>query len=211
MALNDWKLNFDTYVEQLTLGRLKPTTVKNYSNWLRPYVEHLVRLNKVPDSQVIKLYLDQHYTNSRTYRRVGAQLVKFTNNFLTEKLNLIAPTGGETKENRLQMPEEHMRLLFDYLNKVVVDHEAPLEHRYKYFGKWKLVEPMPCCLCLYFSTLLRLPYWLPPPGGCLRRPPQESEAEPVLRLCRPSRLHRRDPCRLQQDRPGLRLARASLR
>ena len=74
-------------------------------NWLRPYTAHLVRLNKVPDSQVVKFYLDERYTNRRTYRRVGAQLVKFTNNFLTEKLNLIAPTGGETKENRLQMPD----------------------------------------------------------------------------------------------------------
>ena len=32
-----------------------------------------------------------------------------------------------------------MSVLFEYLNKMVVDHEAPLEHRYKYFGKCKLV------------------------------------------------------------------------
>ena len=70
-------------------------------NWLRPYTAYLVRLNKVPDSQVVKFYLDERYTNRRTYRRVGAQLVKFNNNFLTEKISLIAPTGGDVVENRL--------------------------------------------------------------------------------------------------------------
>ena len=36
-------------------------------NWLEPFVEYLVKLNKVPDSQVIKFYLDKRYTNRRTY------------------------------------------------------------------------------------------------------------------------------------------------
>ena len=41
-------------------------------NWLRPYTAYLVRLNRVPDSQVVKFYLDERYTNRRTYKRVGA-------------------------------------------------------------------------------------------------------------------------------------------
>lgn len=54
---------------------------------------------------------------------------------MTQKLSLIAPTACDVLENRLQMPEKHMSVLFDYLNKVVVDQNSPLEHRYKNFGK----------------------------------------------------------------------------
>ena len=133
--LSDWQLNFNNYADELGLGPHKATTIRNYLNWLRPYTAYLVRLNRVPDSQVVKFYLDQRYKNRRTYKRVGAQLVKFTNNFLTEKISLIAPTGCDVVENRLQMPEESMQVLLEYFLKVVANDKAPLENRYKNWGK----------------------------------------------------------------------------
>ena len=135
MELNDWQKNFNKYADELESGPHKDTTIRNYMNWLRPYTEYLVRLNKVPDSQVIKFYLDKKYTNKRTYKRVGAQLVKYTNSFLTEKISLINPTGCDVVENRLQMPEESMQVLLEYFLKVVANDKAPLENRYKNWGK----------------------------------------------------------------------------
>ena len=67
------------YLESYEISRHRQSTVENYRHWLTPWVAHTVENDLAPSNQNIKTYLDDRYSNNRTYRRVGRQIVAFVN------------------------------------------------------------------------------------------------------------------------------------
>ena len=82
-------------------GRKKGQTIETYGHWLRPWVKHVQKEGLVPSSLNLKTYLDGKYTNQRTYKRVGAQIVLFHNTYVNSRIHLIAPVGKVIRDNRV--------------------------------------------------------------------------------------------------------------
>ena len=96
---------------QVEISR-KAKTVTTYSGWLTPFINWLeAKLATRPfpiTSRTVSDYLVivRKYKSSKTYQRVGAQIVEFLNRFLHEKVHLIKGLGFKLKYDNINMPKE---------------------------------------------------------------------------------------------------------
>ena len=90
---------------------LRPDTITNYENWLRPWVAWLQA--KAHDGQlvinkhVLKVYLMQRYKGgtSSSYLRVGNQIADFVSRYQAKRIEVDDPDELRRKTENVQMPE----------------------------------------------------------------------------------------------------------